>query len=120
MNCTEARTALIDLVGGTLPENRRQHLETHLLACPCCRAERDTLQEATALLRAAPAPAVQVDVTALYREAARREQKRLRRWRRAALAVGGVLAALLALTVGLNLDVRLERHQLVLRWGAPP
>ena len=120
MNCTEARNELVDLVIGTLAEERRQRLETHLLACPCCRAERDSLQEATALLRAAPAPAVQVDVTALYREAARREQKRLRRWRRAALAFGGALAALLTLTIGLNLEVRLERHQLVLRWSAPP
>ncbi|MBI1915998.1 MAG: hypothetical protein HYS12_14870 [Planctomycetes bacterium] len=120
MNCTEARNDLIDLVVGTLPAERRQHLETHLLACPCCRAERDSLQEATALLQAAPAPAVQIDVAALYREAARREQKRLRRWRRTALACGTALAALLALTIGLNLEVRLERHQFVLRWGAPP
>lgn len=120
MNCTEARNDLVDLIGGTLPEERRQHLETHLLACAGCRAERDSLQEAIALLRAAPAPAVQVDVAALYREAARREQKRLRRWRRAALLCGAALAALLVLTLGLNLEVRLERHQLVLRWGAPP
>jgi hypothetical protein len=120
MNCTEARNELIELLGSTLPEERRQQLETHLIACSSCRAERASLQEARALLEAAPAPAVQVDLTALFREAARREQKRLRRWRGAALACGGGLAALLALTLGLNLEVRLERHQLVLRWGPAP
>jgi hypothetical protein len=119
MNCTEARNDLVELIGGTLLEERRQCLETHLLACPDCRAERDSLQEAIALLRAAPAPAMQVDLAALYRKAARREQKRLRRWRRAALAFGAALAALLLLTIGLNLEIRLERHQFVLRWGAP-
>src|SRR5262249_60281157 len=63
---------------------------------------------------------VRVDRAPLSREAARREQQRLRRWRRAALVAGAGLAALLALTIGLNLEVRVEHHQLVLRWGAPP
>ena len=120
MNCTEAHNELLELIGGTLPEERRQHLESHLLACSSCRAERAVLQEATSLLRAVPTPTVQVDVTSLYREAARREQRRLRRWRRVALACGAGLAALLLLTIGLNFEVRLERHQFVLRWGTPP
>ncbi len=120
MNCTEAHNDLPELIGGTLPEDRRKPLESHLLICPHCRAERESLQQACLLLRAAPPPEVRVDMATLYREAARREQRRLRRWRRAALAAGAALAALLAVTIGLNLEVRLEHHQFVLRWGAPP
>jgi anti-sigma factor RsiW len=120
MNCTEAQNDLPELIGGTLPEARRQPLESHLVACPHCRGERDALQQASRLLQAAPPPEVRVDLATLYREAARREQRRLRRWRRAALAAGAGLAALVALTIGLNLEVRLEHHQLVLRWGNPP
>ena len=120
MNCTEAQNDLPELIGGTLPEVRRQPLEAHLVACPHCRGERDALQQASRLLQAAPPPEVRMDLAALYREAARREQRRLRRWRRAALVAGAGLAALVALTIGLNLEVRLEHHQLVLRWGVPP
>jgi len=120
MNCTEAQNDLPELIGGTLPEERRSPLESHLLACPHCRAERALLQQASLLLRAAPPPEVRVDMATLYREAARREQLRLRRWRRAAVAAGAALAALLVLTIGLNLELRLEHHQFVLRWGAPP
>jgi hypothetical protein len=40
----------------------------------------------------------------------------MRRWRRAAFGLVGIAAALLVV-VGLRLEVRLEAHQVVVRWG---
>src|SRR5262249_60833691 len=71
-------------------------------------------------LAAAPVPSVQLDVSQLLQTAAARRIRQARHWRRVAIAVAAVAAALLVV-VGLRLEVRLEAHQLVLRWGdAPP
>ena len=118
MNCTEAHDDLPELACGALAGERRQQLEQHLAGCACCRRELEGLREVSRLLRATPAPEARVDVEALYREAARRERLRLRRWRRLAIAACAV-AALLLLLFGLKLEVRLGGNQLVLRWGQP-
>ena len=49
----EELTALLD---GALPPPRRDEVERHLAACPACRAERDRLAGALALLCALPPP----------------------------------------------------------------
>jgi len=51
----EELTALLD---GALPGARRTEVEAHLAGCPACRAERNRLAGATALLAALPAPPV--------------------------------------------------------------
>jgi len=55
MNCTDALDRLDDLVDGTLSENDRLELDTHLGSCPGCRREelrlRAILAEARALRR---------------------------------------------------------------------
>jgi hypothetical protein len=118
MNCTEAMNDLPELACGTLDGDRKKQLETHLEACGRCRAEYDTLRQVSLLLRAAPGPEIQVNVEAVYREATRRDRLRLRRCRRLAVAACAV-AALLLLALALNLEVRLERRQLILHWGTP-
>jgi hypothetical protein len=61
-----------------------------------------------------------VDLPRLYREAAVTQQGQTRRWRRRAAVVTGLAAALVLVLLGLRLEMRLDRHQLVLRWGSPP
>ena len=119
MNCTEAHDDLPELACGALAGERRQRLEQHLIGCAGCRRELAALREVSRLLRAAPAPEARVDVEALYREAALRERRRLRRWRRLAVAACAV-AALLLLIFGLKLEVCVGGNQVVLRWGPPP
>ena len=91
-------------------------MERHLAGCAGCRREWAGLREVSRLLRATSAPEPRVDVEALYREAARRERRRLRRWHRLAV-VACAAAALLLLAFGLKLEVCLERHQVVLHGG---
>jgi hypothetical protein len=59
-----------------------------------------------------------VDLSRLYRRAGDEQTRRLGRWRRAALALTAV-AGLLLLAFALRLEVRVEQHQLLLRWGSP-
>lgn len=119
MNCTEAMNDLPELACGILDGERKQSLETHLAACGRCCAEYTALRQVSRLLRTTTAPAVRVDVEALYREAARRDRRCLRRWRRLA-GVAAIAAALLLILFGLKLEVYLEHHQVVVRWGTPP
>jgi anti-sigma factor RsiW len=119
MNCSETRAYLPLLISGDLGPAQQEAIESHLKTCPSCRGERTALGQVCQLLDAAPAPGVEVDVPALYRRAAETQRQRLRRWRRATVALGAV-AALLLLGLGLNLEVRVEAHQIVVRWGNPP
>ena len=118
-NCPQTRAALADLLYGELPPAEVEAVQKHLVGCPACQAEYAALRQVRAALDAAPAPAdpPNVDLARLYREAARHQARRLRRWRRLAVAALAVAAALLV-AVGLKLEVRLERHQFVLRWAA--
>ncbi len=118
-NCTQTKEALPALLYGDLRAEEAAAVRRHLDGCPACRAECAGLRQVQALLDTAPAPAVEVDLPRLYRDAARRQEKRLRRWRRLAVA-GLAAAAVLLLAFCLRLEVRLQAHQLVVRWGAPP
>jgi hypothetical protein len=93
-----------------------ERLQAHLAGCRECQGEYAALQQVPRLLDLLPAPALSVDLPRLYREAADRQRRRLRLWRRAALAA----AAAVLLALGLRLDVRVEAHQLSFRWGSPP
>jgi anti-sigma factor RsiW len=118
MNCTHVRTQLPALLYGDLPPAAADALRGHLAGCAACREEYATLQRVRHTLDVLPAPAVQVDLPRLYREAAERQVRRAQRWRRVALA-GCAAAAVLLLVAGLRLQVRLDARQLVVRWGAP-
>jgi hypothetical protein len=120
-NCAQTRDALTDLLYGELPPAVAQAVQEHLAGCAPCRAEFAALRQVRATLDAAPVPVprAEVDLPRLYREAARRQTQRLRRWRRLA-AASLAAAAVLLIAFGLNLEVRLEQHQVVLRWGKPP
>jgi hypothetical protein len=119
--CAQIKEALPDLLYGELAPSEAEAVHEHLAGCPPCRAELAGLRQVRAALDAAPVPApdAAVDLPRLYREAARRQTQRLRRWRRLA-AVGLTAAAALLAVLVLKLEVRVDGNQLVLRWGPPP
>jgi hypothetical protein len=119
MNCAQAREFLAGLLYGDLDAAQAAAVETHRAGCPACQREYASLQHLRRALDAVAAPAVApVDLPRLYADAARLQQRQVRRWRRAALALLGAAAVLLAV-VGFKLELRVEAHQLVVRWGAP-
>jgi hypothetical protein len=118
MKCTDVRAAL-PLLTYDEPNAEDAAVREHLANCPACRREYEAFQGVRRLLDDAPIPHVAVDLHQLQRSLADRQLRRERRWRRIALAFGG-LAAVLLFTVGLRLEVRLEANQLVMRWGDAP
>src|SRR5262245_18431512 len=119
MNCSQARDRLPGLLYGDLPDAEAAVVEDHLAGCPAWRNEHAALRGVRRALDALPAPPVGVDLPRLYRAEDDRRARQLRRWRRAAVALA-VAAAVLLLVVGLRLELRVEAHQLVVRWGTPP
>lgn len=118
MKCTDVRAALPLLIYGEAnPQDAA--LWEHLAACPTCRRDYEALANVRRLLDDAAAPRIAVDLPQLHRALAERQMQRARRWRRLAVALGGI-AALLLLAIGLRLEIRLEATQLVVRWGNPP
>jgi len=119
MRCDEVRSLLPEHAGGGLADPLGLGIETHLAGCADCRAEFAELRNVCALLDEAAAPIVQVDAVRLREEALRRASRRVRRWRRiavAALAASVVLAFLALLP---RLDIRHEHGRLVVIWDRP-
>ncbi len=118
MKCTAVRAALPLLIyGEASPQDAA--LREHLASCAACRREAEALWGVRRLLDDAPVPHIEVNLPQLHRSLAERQLRRMRRWRRVAVALGA-LAAVLLLAVGLRLEVRLQSGQLLVRWGDPP
>jgi hypothetical protein len=120
MSCTRTRALLAEFLHGGLTSADRKEVEVHLQGCAGCRRECAALQQVGHLLDGLPAPASEVDLAQLYRDAAESQQRRLRRWRRIAVTLSIAAAAAVFLAVGFRCEIRLEAHQVVLRWGMPP
>jgi hypothetical protein len=119
MSCDEVRARLVDLLYRELPPAAAGDVEKHLAGCLACQKARAALAGVGRLLdQAGPPPEIDVDFARLYEEAHRRQRHWGRHWRRAA-ALAGLAAAILLLLL-LKLEVRLDGHQLVLRWGTAP
>ena len=119
MNCTEIRTRLPLLLYHDLKPDEVAAVENHLTTCAACRHEHAGLARVRGLLAAVPAPSIDVDVSRVFQQVADRQARRARLWRRAAVALCGLAAALLV-AVACRLEIRVETGQLVLRWGWPP
>lgn len=118
MKCTDVRAALPLLIyGESSPQDAA--LREHLADCPDCRREYVAVDGVRRLLNDAAFPRIAVNLPQIHRALAERQLRRVRRWRRAAVAFGA-LAAVLLLAIGLRLELRLEASQLVVRWGDPP
>jgi hypothetical protein len=120
MKCPQMREQLPELLYGGLALDVAANLEAHLAGCADCRRELDALKLVRQALDAVPPAAAEVDLPRLYRAAAQTQERRFRRWRRAAFALGGIAAALALFAVLPGLEFRWEAHQFAVRWGAPP
>jgi anti-sigma factor RsiW len=118
MNCTATRDQLAGFVYGDLEPNQAAHVQAHLDGCPACRQELAALKNVRQMLDTVPAPAMAVDLPALYRELAERQTRGARRWRRSALVFAAV-AALLLMALALPVHLGIENSQLTVRWGSP-
>lgn len=118
MKCTDVRAALPLLIYGE-PSPQDAALREHLAVCPACRIEHEALANVRRLLDDAASPRIDVNLLQLHGALAERQMQRARRWRRLAVALGGI-AAVLLLAIGLRWEIRLEANQLVVRWGDPP
>jgi predicted anti-sigma-YlaC factor YlaD len=116
MNCTEVRENLPALAYGELAATIRGAVESHLVSCLACRQELAAMERIRGALDTIVAPSVQIDVPRLFQDAAARQARRVRRWRRTALAVFGIAASLM-LALLLRLQVRVEANQLTIRWA---
>jgi hypothetical protein len=120
MNCADARARLAALLYGDLPDGEARDVRHHLGRCDSCRNEYAALADVGRLLDAVPAPAVTVDLAGLYREAAARQSRRLRRWRRVAWASLAAAAAVVLTLLLSRVELRLDANQVSVRWGAAP
>jgi hypothetical protein len=120
MNCGEVREQWTELIYGECGPAIKAALQEHLAGCPTCRREYAGLRQLLSRLDSVPAPDVQVDLPALYRQAAAEAKHRGRRWRRLALGASAAAALLALVAIGLRVEARLEPNQLVLRWGSFP
>ena len=117
MTCTDVRARLALLVYGDLPAAEAKQVREHLACCPSCEKEQAAVSGVRDLLDAVPAPTVRVDLPRLYGDATRAQAQR---WRRVAIAAMAAAAAIVAAVFLTRFEVRVERNQLVLRWGAVP
>jgi putative zinc finger protein len=120
MTCTDVRARLPLLLSGDLAAAEVDEIRQHLTRCPSCQEERTAIVQVRHLLDAVPAPAVTVDLPRLYRDAAEGQVRRLRRWRGATVAVLAAAAAVVVALLLFRMEIRMDAHQLVLRWGAVP
>lgn len=120
MNCPQAREQLSHFLYGGLAPEISSAVEAHLAGCDDCRSELDALNQVRRALDAIPPATAAVDLPRLYRAAALAQERRFRRWRRAAVALAGLAAALVLFAILPSLECRFEVHQFTLRWGTPP
>jgi hypothetical protein len=120
MNCSEIRDRLPALIYGHLPADEVRQVQAHLAVCDACRGQAAALQQVRGALDVLPVPLVQVDVARLHRETAARQERRLRRWRRLTLVACAAAALIGLLAASSHWEMRIEAHQLVLRWGSAP
>src|SRR5438445_5585270 len=120
MNCIQVQDQLPGLLYGDLRSDEKAVLEKHMGECSACRREYAALREVRKLLDRVPAPECRLDLPGLYHRAADHQVRTVRFWRRVAVACCGAAAALAAITLVLRMELRLEPHQLVLRWGPLP
>jgi len=113
MNCTEIREQLSLHLYGDLPASETAQVERHLADCAECRSEFAALGQVRLALESTPAPEVCVNPSQIFLTAV--QPKSNRRWLRWA-SIGGLAASLLLFAL-FNLEMRIDRQQLVVRWG---
>ena len=113
MNCTHVRDRLPDLLYQDLPPAEFEPMKEHLAQCAACQSEYAALQNLRRTLDSMPPPKVSVNLATVYGRAG---EIRAKRWRRTALAVAGLAAAVIAI-MALRLEIRVQADQVVIRWN---
>ena len=119
MNCQQVRAQLAELLYGDVAPLEKMEVKKHLACCAECSSEYRALANVRRLLDLPKAPASGAGLPGVYRLLAERQAERMRRWRRVALALGGLAALLAVFALGVRLEARVDRGQLVFRWGPP-
>lgn len=114
MNCPREQLPL--LLYGDLPAGEVETLNRHVAECANCREELVSLRAVREALNSTPMPEVVVDPAQIFLASSAPLPRK--RWLPRAIS-GALAASLLALAI-LNLEVRVDQQQLVVRWGAPP
>jgi hypothetical protein len=115
MTCTQICEQLPLFLYGDLSPDNAQAVEHHLADCASCREAFANLQSVRDALNATPTPEVIVQPSQILLASA--ERPRQSAWVRR--CAGTAVAASLLLLAFLNLEVRIEKKQLMLRWGQP-
>jgi len=119
MDCNEIRDRLPLFLHDDLAAGETASIKDHCDSCPACRKEYASMQQLRRFLDGLPTPRVEINLARIYAGATRRQEMRMRRWRRATYALVGV-AAMMLLVFGLKLEVRLQAHQMVVSWNGQP
>src|SRR5262249_7808993 len=117
MNCAQVRLELPALLVGEMNSEDTDRLRRHLDHCSECRHEYEALQSVCRSLDADGVPDIKIDLPRLYRQESERLRWRMRCWRRTAAITAAAAVALIAAGLALRLEMRLEPHQVVVRWG---
>src|SRR5262245_45599461 len=117
MNCNQVRQLLPELAYEELSTGEMEEAKEHLTQCRICASELGALQELERMLNSISAPSVNVSVPLLFRQAKEVQNRQMRRWRRTALALGGLAAAVLVVLV-FRFELRVSANQMVIGWGS--
>ncbi|HEV2945807.1 MAG TPA: zf-HC2 domain-containing protein [Gemmataceae bacterium] len=117
MNCTQVRQLLPEFAYHDLHAGQLEPMKEHLSRCQACVNELASLQELERMLDGVSPPPVNVNVSLLFHQAREIQSRQMRRWRRAALALAGLAAAVLFVLV-LRLELRVGANQVVIGWGS--
>jgi hypothetical protein len=114
MNCQQVHELLPLHAYGDLSGEEKSGVEAHLAECPGCRNELTAFATIRAQLDATQVAMTGVDLAHVYRAESVRFRRRARRWRLAAAAA----AVAVVIVFAIRLDVRIDRRQMTIRWGA--
>ncbi len=111
MNCTNVRERLPELLYESLSLAEAEKLNDHLAHCLACKSEFASLQDLQRTLDSVRAPDESVHLPTLYRCIADLHQKKTKRWRRTALSMAGIAAAVIVV-IAFRLEIRLDMDKL--------
>jgi putative zinc finger protein len=117
MNCNQVRQLLPEFTYEDLAPGEMEQVKEHLMQCQTCKGDQGLLQELGQMLNSVSAPSVHVNVPLLFRQANDVHCRQMRQWRRAALAMSGLAAAVLVVLV-FRLELRVSVNQMVIGWGS--